>query len=413
MRPVNNWLPQTIGLLTAAGIAILASAPHSLTWPSLLAKSVLTILLTSLSCAMAMFLTYVALSPKPGVAQIISRTSATAAFFVPLIFLLQQTSLWSPVIAALLVWTLLPAKVAPKPYGVKFLGAIIAAVLLQIGFAAWLGDEPIISAIAIGIAAAPVLWRIRQERNLRGPFNPRLTGAIALLLTILALTHYLPVRYGSDGSNERVPSAGKQSSTASAGFSVGGKYRGVILMPEEEEHTILVPPLPMMGRDPFQVHKDPIGIPFYGVYWFFQNPDKAPNADAYRVKGSPDKVTFHSADAFPLMMEAHQNLGRLIDLSACSRIDISIRNADIFIGSLALELTLVNTTLSGHPSQSLGKVKIASKPPSQETLSFKIPPAPAIQQFDELTIGFPRAYYRTTRSAKIAIERFYLVPRHR
>jgi hypothetical protein len=42
-----------------------------------------------------------------------------------------------------------------------------------------------------------------------------------------------------------------------------------------------------------------------------------------------------------------------------------------------------------------------------------MPPASAIHQFDELTIRFHRASYTANRSAKIAIERFFLVPRGR
>ncbi len=358
-----------------------------------------------------MFITYVVLPPTEA-APTIRRTCATAACFPPLIILLQQTSIWAPLVAAFLVWTLLPAQVSPKSQWKKFAGALIAAVLLQIGIAAALGEVPVIPALVLGAAAAPILWRIRQERNLRGPFRPRITIAIAVMLAILSLTHYLPVNGNAyEGAYAKGPAAGKKPSTASPGFSVGGKYRGVILSPEEEKHVILIPPLPMMGRDPFRLHQDPLGIPFYGVYWFFQYPDKAPNQDAYRVKGSPDNVTFRSADALPLLMEAHQNLGRLIDVSACSRIDIAIRNADIFVGSLSMELILVNTTLTNHPSQSLGAVAVGDQ--KQETLSFKIPPSPMIQQFDELTIRFPRKYYRATRSAKIAIERFFLVPRNR
>ncbi len=411
MRPLNTWLPQAIGLLAAASVAILATAPHSLTWPRLLAASVFIVLLTSLSCAIGMFLAYVVLPPIPDVGQIIRRTSATAALIAPLVILLQQSSLWAPVVAAFLVWTILPTQADPKPQWKKFAGSLGAATLLQIGIAAALGEESLVSALALGLAAAPILWRIRQERNLLGPFQPRATAAIALLIAILALTHYLPIHYGSEGTNAKGPSSGKQSNTAQPGLAVGGKYRGVILMPEEEEHIILVPPLPMMGRDPFRVHKDPLGIPFYGVYWIFQSPDKAPNEDAYRVKGSPDNVSFHSADLTPLKMEAHQNLGRLIDIKACSRIDIVIRNADIFVGSWVLELLLVDTTEVNHPFQWLGQAPVTSKPGSQETLSFKIPSATAIQQFDELTIRFTRANYRETRSARIAIDRFYLVPR--
>jgi hypothetical protein len=416
MRPINTWLPQTIGLLAAASIAIVATGPpaHSITWTRVLTASTFITILTSVTCATAMFLTHVAI-PRPDPGPIIHRTSATAASFGPLVILLQQRSMWAPLVTAFVIWTILPPNVTPKPQWNKFIGALFAALLLQIGAAAVLGEEFLISALALGLASAPILWRIRQERNFRGPFAPRVTIAVALLLAILSLTHYLPFRYGSavDGPYAKNPSDGKQPKGATPGFSVGGKYRGVILLPEEEQHIILVPPLPMMGRNPFVLHKDPIGIPFYGVYWFFQAPDKGPNDDAYRVKGSPDNVTFRSADITPLKMEAHQNLGRLIDLKACSRIDVTIRNADIFFGSLAMELIVVNTTEPDHPWQWLGQNQITSKPGEQETLSFKIPSATAIQQFDELTIRFPRAGYRATRSAKIAIDRFYLVPRAR
>jgi len=412
-RPLNNWLPQTIGLLAAASVAILATAPHSLTWPRLLAASAFIVSLTSAVCAFTMFLTYVALPTRnPG--PIIRRTSATAACFGPLIIFLQQTSMWAPIVAAFLMWTILPANVAPKPQWKRFIGAFCAAVLLQIGLASAIGHESIISALTLGLATAPILWRIRQERPLRGPFKPRAIIAIAALLAITALTHYLPTGSDIEGANEKTPGSGKNSNP---GLSRGGHYRGVILSPEEERHVTLIVPLALMSRDPFLLPKDPIGIPFYGVYWFLQAPDNSPNQDAYHVTGSPDNIAFHSADNSPLKMEAHQSLGRRIDLSACSRIDIAVRNADvadsadIFVGSLTLELVLVNTVLPGHTHQSLGRIAITAKPPSSQTLSFKIPSAPTIQQFDELTIRFVRTGFRSIRSARVAIDRFFLVPR--
>lgn len=410
LRPLNNWLPQTIGLLASATIAVLSTIPPRgpLTWPRLLLASAVPTMLAIAACAAAMFLAYVAF-PKPQPGPIISRTSATAACFVPLFILLEQNSLWAPIVAAFLVWTILPSNVDPKPQWKKFSGAFLAAVLLQFGAAAALGEESLISALTLGAASAPILWRIRQERPLRGPFRPRIIIAIAAFLAILSLTHYLNSGNADEGTYATSPSSGKKVNGAAPGLSVGGKYRGVILSPEEEEHVILVPPLPMMGRDPFLLHKDPIGIPFYGVYWFFQAPDKAPNQDAYRVKGRPDNIGFRSADLNPLKMEAHQNLGRLIDVKSLSRIDIVIRNADNMLDSLAMEVLLVNT--SDHFFQRLGQASIKSRPVSQETLSFKIAPSSAIQQFDELTIRFVTARYRATRSPRIAIERFFLVPR--
>lgn len=410
LRPLNNWLPQTVGLLASTVIAVLITVPprDPYTWPRLLLASAVLTILAAAACATAMFLTYVAF-PKPKPGPIISRTSAAASCFVPLLILLEQNSLWAPIVAAFLIWTLLPAHVNPKPQWKKFGGAILAAILLQIAAVAALGEESLISALSLGAASAPILWRIRQERPLRGPFRPRIIVAIAAFLAILSLTHYLHSGNANQATYGKSPSNGKKVDGAAPGLSVGGKYRGVILSPEEEQHVILVPPLPMMGRDPFLVHKDPIGIPFYGVYWFFQAPDKAPNQDAYHVKGSPDNIGFRSADLNPLKMEAHQNLGRLIDIKSVSRIDIVIRNADSILDSLAMEVLLVNS--SDHFFQRLGQASITSRPVSQETLSFQVPSASAIQQFDELTIRFVTSRYRATRSPRIAIERFYLVPR--
>lgn len=413
MRSLNTWLPQTIGLLAAAIVAILATAPpgHPYHWPELLAKSVFVIIPTLLTCSVAMFFTYAALSPHPDPGAVIRQTSVVAAGFAPLVIFLQQRSLWAMFAVIFIVWTLSPAQVAAKPQWIKFAGSLAAAVLLQLGITSALADESRLAALALGIASAPILWRIRQERDLRGPFGPKPTLAIAMLLAIFSLTAYLPMQFGGSAEAAGDRDRGAKPNPAPPGVSAGGKYRGVILIPQEEEHTILVPPIPFMGRDPFLLHKDPLGIPFYGVYWFFQFPDKGPNDDAYRVKGSPDTTTFRSADRMPLKMEAHQNLGRLIDLSACSRIDVAIRNADPFPGSLAMELILVNTTLAGRPSQTLGQAAVDDR--KVQTLSFRIPPAPMISQFDELTIRFPRANYRATRSARIAIDRFFLVPRGR
>jgi hypothetical protein len=383
-------------------------------WPALIASSILFVATVFAVCAAAMF---VLSGFKRSVPNLL-RTSVAAACLAPLEVFLHQDSIWAPVVAAFLVWNVivLVDMGGAKKAWVKFAGSFGAAVLLQVGIAAAIADQVPASALAIGLVAAPIAWRIRQERPVK-TLKPLLTAVLALLMTVLSLTYYLPVRFASGVGMASIPkSAGKKVQDAQPGFSSGGKFRGVILMPEQERHIVLVPPLPMMGHDPFESHKEPIGIPFYGVYWFFQTPDQAPDENAYRTKGTPDNVAFHSADFSPLEMEAHQTLGRLIDVSSCSRIDVAIRNADHLPGSVALELLLVNTSLRGHPSQPLGQAAITRSSFNEttfETLSFKIPSTPVIRQFDELTIKFPRAPYRATRSARIAIERFYLVPRGR
>lgn len=398
-------------------VSVLTSAPPArpYSWPGLLAASSISVTFAFLACALTIRLVYTLMARTPS--GVVVRVSAIASCFAPLAVLLRQRSTVAPLLAAFLVWAIsmlvFTGSVDNVP-GKKFAGSLGAAILLQIGIAAALGDESLIAALALGLAAAPLAWRILQERNLRGP-SSGVTVSIALLLMTLGLTRYLPVHFGFAGGEGEVPGADSKKSAPVPGYYAGGKYRGVVLIPEEEEHIILVPPLPMMGRNPFLAHKDPIGIPFYGVYWFFQAPDREPNEDAYRVKGTPDHVAFRSADRTPLKMEAHQNLGRLIDIDSCSRIDITVRNADPYPGSISLELILENTSLGDFHWQSLGVLPIVSRAdadnPMLETLSFKIPPYPRIQQFDELTIRFQRASYRATKSAKLAIDRFFLVPR--
>src|SRR5580704_7907885 len=105
-------LAPAIGLLTAAVIAILSTTPpaNPYTWPKLLTAAATLTLLTTLTCAAAMFLAYIAF-PKPDPGPIIRRTSATAACFPALMILLQQRSMWASLLTAFLIWTILPATV--------------------------------------------------------------------------------------------------------------------------------------------------------------------------------------------------------------------------------------------------------------------------------------------------------------
>jgi hypothetical protein len=119
-------------------------------------------------------------------------------------------------------------------------------------------------------------------------------------------------------------------------------------------------------------------------------------------------------------MEANQNFGTLIDLSCCRKIEVAISNADRYPGSVSLELLLVNTTLPGRPSQSLGSAAVKSIPPWRpnddgmpipETLAFAVPSVTSLHKFDEVKIRFHLDALRAETAAKIAIERFVFVPR--
>jgi hypothetical protein len=118
-------------------------------------------------------------------------------------------------------------------------------------------------------------------------------------------------------------------------------------------------------------------------------------------------------------MEAHQKLETPIDVSCCRAIQLEVVNADHYPGTLSLELILLNT--DEHPLQSLrlGSVPVTTWPdlshdhvtPVRQTVEFAVPAQAMMQQFTEFKIVFLRARLRMDKSARLAIERFVLMPR--
>ena len=118
-------------------------------------------------------------------------------------------------------------------------------------------------------------------------------------------------------------------------------------------------------------------------------------------------------------MEARHKLDQPVALSCCSAVRLEIRNADRYPGTIALELVLINNEQPGSPSLNLGRLNVVSRPdfshdpsvPVPESLDFPIPSTATLDAFNEFKIVFQRAYRRADKSAKLAIDRFVLMPR--
>ena len=305
-----------------------------------------------------------------------------------------------------------------------FASALIAAFSIQTAVLAGYLHYPAAAALLWIIAGAVIIQGVKvagggvRRRTMR-----RMRDALATLILVGGMLRFIVTQLplgGGDGYRPPDLKGGSKSSTAqesTASADSSGDHNGVILLPEPQQHTTLVPPLPAMPSDLFdQKHQNPLTIPFYGAYWFFKLPDTGPPPGSYVTHGTPTEMTFRAPDYRPLIMEAHQNLGKLIDLACCREIRIEIQNADRYPGTVAMELILVNTREGQEGSVSLGSAPVTSAPgdpgsPMRETLTFPIPARPRIQRFDELMIRFPRQRTRMNRSAKIAIERFVLEPR--
>lgn len=200
-------------------------------------------------------------------------------------------------------------------------------------------------------------------------------------------------------------------------------YSGLILRPEIKEDITIAPPLArrrVFDGKPNEQNADPVSIPFYGAYWFFRASDKTLPTDAIESRGDPASTSFRTTDFTPMSMEARQNFGSLIELSCCRAIELIISNGDRRPGTVGVELILSNTRLSGQPRQSLGTLPVNStlrwfpgdnRPPVAEVLSFRLPAQSAILSFDEAIVRFELKFPREQWSAKIAIEKFRLIPR--
>ena len=197
---------------------------------------------------------------------------------------------------------------------------------------------------------------------------------------------------------------------------VGPVFPGVELYPEAQPHTKLVAP-PLQTKDGTGTsHTDPLSIPFDGVYWFWRGPSDQPPSNSVLMHGNPSAQFFRSTDGDGMSMEAKQNLGFAVDPRSYSAIEVDIQNADPFPNSVSILLKVRNTALANKPIQSLGMENVLTPASSEshamtQTLRFPLPSKLAMGSFDELTVTYYLKGARSNRSARIAIERFRLVPR--
>jgi hypothetical protein len=302
------------------------------------------------------------------------------------------------------------------------------------------------AAVLIGISSAVWTWRFTGDaQSDAGQYSPAsqssprtlLIALLAVVVTAIGLIPYLRHSYGIRGfgfpssyqvrqgdrpRDERTQLVREKIPEGSAVPATQGDP-GVVLWPEKLIHTKLVAPAPVLGNGVLTGHPstNPLRIPFDGVYWVFKAPDVSPPGASRQVHGSPDILEIRSTDRRPLSMEAHENLGTVIDLGCCSRIQIAIRNADNYPETVSLELVLINTGAPGKPSQSLGKEMVKStRPwkvykeaalPASEILNFVIPKKLSLRRFDEVSIVFRIDAARADAGPKIAIDHLVLIPR--
>lgn len=314
---------------------------------------------------------------------------------------------------------------------------IAAALMMQLaGLAVYLhaySFAAMLLAVAIGLLSLFSIAHARRSRLSRH-WLTRLPLKIvfAMLLTAIGLLPwwkigplYSSAAVANNWLNSLLASTGwrktvaPQSSRSVPNADPGnGDYSGVILWPGKAPEAIMLvpPPANLVTISSPNLSSKPLTITFRGTYWFFKYPHHSPPEHSYRGRGTPATVGMHSADYFPLQMEAHQKFSSPVALSCCSQILVEITNQDHYARTVWLEVVLSD---SGNPEPplSLGLVPVKSNSGSgdsasaSEVLAFNIPASAAISEFDELTVRFHLRGTRYRESARIAVERFTLVPR--
>jgi hypothetical protein len=244
--------------------------------------------------------------------------------------------------------------------------------------------------------------------------------ALAFVLTVLVLIP--PISAGARGAFGPGNRPNHQPTFAhgpTAADIASNDYVGVILTSPPQKKQPL-PPIPRPDSFTTRGIAKPLTIPFDGQYWYFKAPSVRPGPRAHRAQGKPTDVNVRSSDLAPLLMEAHQNLDRPIDLACCREIEIAITNADIRPGKISLGLILSDSISPDRPSRNLGTRAILSSEPAnipldrkpvQETLRFSIPRSSTNHLFNEITVVYLPAPERARGGAKLSIQSFTLIPK--
>jgi hypothetical protein len=324
-----------------------------------------------------------------------------------------------------------------SPNWFKQFGAVGAALCAEAGALATFSGHLLGGTLLVAISSAVWVCALEHppprtsDESFRSRSRAPFAFALAIMFTVAGLMPHLGGGHEFGGSG--ISAKHRVSATSEArhnkahnkaaqetfeGSTAQDAYAGIVLWPKQVP-TKLVAPVPIFGNSISRDHRTPVVIPFTGVYWFFKAPDVRLPKKPREAHGSPEMFNIRSTDRHALSMEAHQNLGTLMDLSCCSEIQTAIRNADRYPGTVSIELIVINTTLRGRPSQSLGRSPAGStrpwvlyddRPPTTEVLHFTVPSNSRIRRFDEVMVVFHLDCDRSFAAAKMGIEKFMLIP---
>jgi hypothetical protein len=399
------------------------------------------------------------------------RSASVGVWFAPACILLSQLSPATLAAALVLViaatrllyseWTVTHPRPEPKPTPLlglfgsftirrpivtrEMVTGLAAAVSLQIGTLAAFRHYPLVAGAWFVLSAAIVTLFAMVTGAVEDPRPPTMPrSALGMAMTVLLAAGLTiggiratrghgngdgsgdapdglgaePARRGAYasakevlkdlfGDEEKAGSSdnGRKTPSIAPGILPDGSFPGVILWPEIKKVTRLIAPPPQSFATGAALDRS-YDLPFAGQYLFYRFPQRRPPATSILQRGTPAALGFSTVDQTMLNMDAIQKLEEPVDLRCCRAIRIDIWNADQYPGTVTLQLYANDKLLGFAPVKStpdFSKEPIVAVP---ETLEF--PTAPIVAT--EFKIVFRRTIARNWKSARIAIDRFVLVP---
>jgi hypothetical protein len=438
------------GCLTAAAFTLLfcrPPQPHTLTWTTILVRSTGYIALAAITGAMGTAISRLFLKTKPPFALLL-RSAAPAWIFFPciLLFYLRQAP-WlylaialATIVSAVNLRRIFPVhaetdqlphstSVLPSIYGLPIarfrpFRAAVIAISAQAALFCAAADRLIPAGVLIAASLFLFTWRwsaFDTSLTLTGKRPSSLLGGVALSFTVLALLPWLSAKpHNLLGPSIQFHRPSRLAQRPVEPDPPNAEYVGIVLWPPPKKKTEIVPPTPRVHSFAIGRAAKPVVIPFDGPYWYFKSPSIRPGLRAHIAHGNATDVTIRSSDWWPLLMQAHQNLGLPIDLNCCSEIDVAITNADTRPGVITLALRLTDSLSAAKSIQTLPDQTILStvaaqipinRPPVKEILRFPIPHAASMRQFNQIDVLYHPARDRARGAARVSIQSFTLIPK--
>jgi hypothetical protein len=148
-----------------------------------------------------------------------------------------------------------------------------------------------------------------------------------------------------------------------------------------------------------------LSFPFTGEYHLFRTASRRVPEDAPVQEGTPLDGLYATTQGGSMETQAYQPLIPAVDFARCGQVHITLRSGEVFPFGASLQL------LTDAGQEDLGTQTFALAGNGEQTLPYFVPAAPRRPLVKAIRLVFRKDPSRATRSTRVEIVSFTLVPR--